>query len=228
MWASYVPPSGGGFARYFSDNPQAMQIDAGFRKTCETLLAAQQQFECINAELLCQADVRDGLLRVGPMEFSVLVLPESRFLAPGVLEKLREFAASGGSIQFVGALPSQNARVGTSSQVGEDAGQLMKDYPKNIRSVPVLSLDWIGRRLPEGIAWDGDSAVRMLVKEEGDQTIIILGNPSRKPVKGKISTLADGLVRRWDPETGEYRELAGRTVNIELGWKTACILTYSR
>lgn len=226
VWVSYVPPSGGGFERYFLDNPQATQIDAGFRAACEALLAAQRQFECINAELLTQAEVGDGFLRIGSMEFSVLVLPESRFLAPGVLEKLQAFAASGGSIQFVGALPSQNARAGTSVQVEREVDKLMKHYPKNIRSFPSLSLDWIKRRLPKEIVWEGDPAVRMLVKKDGDQTIVILGNPSKNPVAGKISAPAEGRWRQWNPETGENHDVDGGV--IKLGRKTACVLTRPR
>jgi len=225
VWASYVPPSGGGFARYFSDNPQATRIDAVFRETCETLLAAQKQFECINAELLCRADVQDGHLRVGPMEFSMLVLPESRFLAPGVLEKLRAFAASGGSIQFVGTLPFQNDQLGTSPKVEREAKKLIKKYPENIRCVSGVSLDWIDRCLPEEIAWDGDSAVRMLVKRDGGQLFVILANPSPDPAKGRLLIPTGRIVRKWNPETGESSVLPAGKTEIKLNRKTACIIT---
>ncbi|MCF7816768.1 MAG: hypothetical protein K9M54_02700 [Kiritimatiellales bacterium] len=225
VWAAYVPPSGGGFERYFKDNPAATEIDAGFRKTCETLLAAQKQFECVTDELLRQATVRDGYLMIGPMKFSMLILPEVRFAGPGILEKLSEFVASGGYVQFVGALPSQDGKTGQSAKVALEAEKLIRSNPGHVSKEPKVSLPWIEHNCLDDVVWSGDSAVRMLVKNDGDETIIILANPSTDPAKGRLGVAAGRKAELWNPETGETSPLNGSALEIELQQKTACVVT---
>ncbi len=221
VWAAYNPPGGNGFERYFKDNRQASEIDDGFRRVCQTLLASQKQFECISEQLLVQAGVRDGRLKIGSMSFSTLILPEMHFIAPGVLEKLDEFAASGGMIQFVGTLPGQDAELGTSSKVEKLVNQLIKKRSKTVRFAGGTPVD-----LPPGeVVWSGSDAVRMLVKKDGAETIVILSNPSESPARGKLTFPNPGKTELWDPERGTCLPLEGNPAAIELGGQTARIIT---
>ncbi len=221
VWAVYNPPGGRGFERYFKDNPQAAKIDHGFRKTCQALLASQKQFECLSEELLVQAEVRAGRLLVGPMSFSTLILPEMHFVAPGVLEKLEEFAASGGTIRFVGTLPGQDAELGASPKVEKQVKELIKKRSKTVSFASRFSADFA----EDEVSWSGDDAVRMLVKQDGAETIVLLANPSEKPVRGTLSLPGIGKTDLWNPETGECVEAVGNPVAVEMGGQTARIIT---
>lgn len=211
VWAAYNPPGGGGFARYFKDNPLAAKIDDGFRKTCQTLLSAQKQFECLSEELLVQAEVRGGRLVVGPMEFSTLIFPEMHFAAPGILEKLEEFADAGGRIIFVGAASAVEDHV---------------KKQKNVSFESSFSLEHL--TLNSAVAWSGSDAVRMLVKRAEAETIVILANPSRSPVSGILSFPTVGKTKIWNPENGACSALDGNPVVIEMGGQTARVITLSQ
>ncbi|RKX41972.1 MAG: hypothetical protein DRP64_10545, partial [Verrucomicrobia bacterium] len=216
VWAAYAPPTGGGFKAYYRDNPEAIEIDGVFRNTCEALLSSQKQFECMNDTLLLQAEVEDGQLILGSMKFSMLILPEARFLSREVLEKLDEFVTSGGLVQWVGTLPFQDNQTGESPSVRKAVEDLIQKNPMQVRFSPELSLQWIEQSFSDEVVWSGDSAVRMLVKNDGAQTIVILGNPSEQPVSGRLKLNQKGAAIRWDPDTGERHDLAGGTVEIAL------------
>jgi hypothetical protein len=224
VWAAYNPPGGSGFERYFKDNRQAAKIDDGFRRVCQALLASQKQFECISESLLRTCEVRGGRLQIGSMSFSTLILPEMHFIAPGVLEKLEDFAASGGTIQFVGTLPGQDAELGTSSRVEKQIEDLIKKRSKTVAFVGGTPVD-----LPPGeVVWSGSDAVRMLVKKDGGETFVILSNPSESPVRGTLSFPTPGKIELWDPESGECVEAAGNPVAVEMGGQTARIITLAQ
>lgn len=211
VWAAYTPPGGGGFARYFADNPDAAKIDAGFRRVCQDLLASQKQFECISESLLRTAEVRDDGLAVGPMTFSTLIVPEMHFAAPGILEKIEAFADAGGQVVFAGA--------------ASDVEVCVKKQ-KNVSFASSFSVDQLA--LSPAVAWDGSDAVRMLVKKDGPEIIVILSNPSRDAVSGKLNFPMSGNVKVWNPETGAVTQSDGNSQTINMGAQTARIITLSK
>lgn len=208
VWAAYAPPGGGGFARYFKDNPIAAKIDDGFRRTCQTLLASQKQFECISETRLRDADIHDASLAAGSMTFSTLIVPEMHFAAPGILEKIDDFADAGGQVVFVGASPDVEARAKKHKNISFESsfsvGQLAQDST---------------------VAWNGSDAVRMLVKQDGPETFVILSNPSRDTVSGTLSFSGIGKIREWNPETGTFMESAGDSATVNMGSLTARVIT---
>jgi hypothetical protein len=208
VWAAYTPPGGGGFARYFADNPEAAKIDDGFRRVCQQLLASQKQFECLSEPLLRSADVRDGRLAVGPMTFSTLIVPGMHFAAPGILEKIEAFADAGGRVVFVGAAPDVAERV---------------KKKKNVSFESSLSVEPLAQRF--AVVWEGSDAVRMLVKQDGAETIVILSNPSGEEVSGTLLFSNSGSLREWDPETGLCVISEGNSLRISMGPLNARVIT---
>ncbi|QHI69791.1 glycosyl hydrolase [Tichowtungia aerotolerans] len=210
VWAAYAPPGGGGFARYFKDNPEAAKIDDGFRRVCQELLASQQQFECISESLLRTADVRDGGLAVESMEFSTLIVPEMHFAAPGILEKIDEFADAGGRIIFVGTASEVEARMKKQKNIS---------FESSFSSVSLTP--------DSAVSWNGSDAVRMQVKQDGKETIVILANPSRDAVSGSLKFPMSGKLREWNPESGAFTDTAGDSLGINMDAMTARIITLS-
>ncbi|MBN2164334.1 MAG: hypothetical protein JW713_15460, partial [Pontiellaceae bacterium] len=221
VWSVYNPPGGGGFDRYFSDNPEAVSVETGFRRTCETLLSNQIQFECVSEALLAEASVEKNQLHVGVMNFDLLVVPEARFMPTAVMAKVQDFIASGGRVSFVGALPQQSDRSGAVA----DIVKLLVKQSSKVRHDDELPLAWIEKTVNAPTRWDGDSAVRMQIKQDDGEQVVILSNPSAEPVRGRLKVRSRGTLTLWDPETGEHRILKGRDSIIELNPQSACIVT---
>ncbi|MGZ0709143.1 glycosyl hydrolase [Coraliomargarita sp. W4R53] len=228
VWSVYNPPSGGGFARYFSDNPQATRIDAVFRHCCEVLLANQQQFEILPEEILRKSEVRDGKLICGSMEFSALVVPQLQYAADGVLPVLRSFIESGGAVQFVGDLPPEEAPGDSRSSLREEITYWLSRRHRNRVHLPEIDLNWITERVAWDFRWVGDSQARLQVKQDGDSWVLVLANPSEQAITGGIESRVRGLRdgQLLNPETGNSESLKHPPRVLELPAKTARILTF--
>lgn len=228
VWSVYNPPTGGGFARYFSDNPAATRIDTVFRRCCEELLAHQQQFEILPEEILRKGTVRDGRLVCGPMEFSVLVVPQMQFAATGVLPVLRAFVQSGGAVQFVGDLPPGEAPGDSEKSLRDEIASWMADNNPNLLQVPEMDLHWIVQREHPDFRWQGDNRGRLQVKRDGRSLVLVLANPSPAAIEGELASRLEGLRdgRIWNPETGASAPLDSLPCVVHLPAKTARVITF--
>jgi hypothetical protein len=227
VWSVYNPPTGGGFARYFSDNPEATRIDTVFRRCCEGLLANQQQFEILPEEILRKGMVRDGKLVCGSMEFSVLVVPQMHFAASGVLPVLRAFIESGGAVQFIGDLPPAEAPGDSARSLREEIESWVAHANPDRMHLPEMDLDWIVERATPDFRWVGDKRARLQIKREGRSWVLVLANPSDAPIEGqlgsRIQELHKGLIL--NPETGASEALESSPCVIRLPAKTARVIT---
>jgi len=82
------------------------QTNYASQQTAESLTRMHRDWEIVWEEILREATVRDGRLCVKDASFSVIVVPSAHCLEEPVLAKIEEFAAAGGTVVFVGALPS--------------------------------------------------------------------------------------------------------------------------
>ena len=212
VWASYTPPDGGRYRRYFECNPQPTAIDRVFRDTCHTLLKNQRDFDCLGEELLGRATVRDGQLRLCDESFSVLVAPEMRMMRGETLAKIEEFAAAGGYVAFVGSLPWQSPVHGNDPAITLQVRSLVDGFPGRVVNLPSLEAlhelaEWADRCVPPVIRWDGPSTVRLLHRREPGRDIVLIANPDKTKVEGRLSVPSAGIASEWDPETGIVEDL---------------------
>ena len=82
------------------------------------IYAGGVDFDFVDDETLCRADVRGGTLNVAGLAFRVVILPPMTTIRTRVLEKLREFYESGGVVLAYQRLP------GASAENGRDDPQL--------------------------------------------------------------------------------------------------------
>lgn len=88
------------------DNPAKHVRDVPFGPLGKILLAAGYDFDTINDDLLInRAKVKDGEIRVGEFSYHVLILPRALYMPADALEKIKEFAGSGGLVIALESLP---------------------------------------------------------------------------------------------------------------------------
>ena len=62
--------------------------------------------------MLADFEVKDGRISMGNASYSLIVVPPAYFYERKALQKLREFAESGGSVIFLGNLPYMSIDAG--------------------------------------------------------------------------------------------------------------------
>lgn len=219
VWATYTPPDGGLFRRYFECNPQPAEIDRVFRDTCHTLLKNQRDFDCLGEVLFGRATIQDGQLKLADESFAVLVAPEMRMIRPETLAKIEEFASSGGHVAFVGRLPCQSPEHGDDPGMTRRTRNLIETFPSRVLHVPSPQalpelVEWAERRVPPVLRWEGPASVRLLHRREPRRDIILVANPDKAAVDGQLAVPSAGMASRWNPETGAVEKL-GHVVQHE-------------
>lgn len=81
------------------------QVRKDWVAVCKELLFNQIDYEHLDTEILEHAEIRDGEILIGRASYRVLVIPPTDFIEAAACEKIREFAACGGKIVFLGNLP---------------------------------------------------------------------------------------------------------------------------
>lgn len=64
-------------------------------------------FDFINARRLTEGRIENGSLRVGPMDYRVVILPKIEAIEPEALERLRDFARAGGTVIALHRVPDR-------------------------------------------------------------------------------------------------------------------------
>lgn len=72
---------------------------------CKSLLFEQIGYEHLDAEIFRDAEIDGGKIKIGRAVYQVLVVPPAACAEYWVLEKLKEFAAQGGTVIAMGLLP---------------------------------------------------------------------------------------------------------------------------
>lgn len=85
---------------------EALKLE--WREICKTLTLHQRDFDHLDPEILCEAEVRDGRIRIGKAAYEVVVIPPVRNLEAAAWRKLKAFMYAGGKVIACGSLPQQS------------------------------------------------------------------------------------------------------------------------
>ena len=237
VWAAYTPPDRGRFEGYFACNSEPLAIDRIFRETCNTLSGHQRDFDFLSEQLLQQAKISDGRLRLADEEFRVLVLPEMRMLHDKSLRKLRAFLKDGGRVAIVGCIPSQSPSRGEDPTMTRDVKRLLADFPETTIHLADKSqhsdlTGWIEKQVPAEVTWDGSHTVRILQRRESRREILLVANPSGKNAEGKLTSPIAGNASVWNPETGKVKTMGavsvGQEVSLQVPAQSARLVVVER
>ena len=211
VWAGYNPPGGGRYETYFDCNPEAIEIDRQFRRTCHLLSKNQRDFDCLSENFLLESEVKEGRLYLADESFSTLVMPEPRMLSWKALEKIAELLRTGGQVVLVGQSPSHSTERGADAKITKQFDELFEKHPRQTwRVADVLEkdekkfVDRMTRDVTPDALWKGSDTIRLLHRQEDARDIVMLANGSpKKDARGMLAVPAQGQASLWDPETGK-------------------------
>jgi hypothetical protein len=186
------------------------------------LYGAGIDLDFIDHESVLRAQIANGALEVAGERYRVLIMPAMSAVRYAMMEKVRAFAAAGGTVIALGSLPSMSDRAGRCDpaldalvrdvfgMVGPDGHAI--DTQQGAKSAGVVLRDtaWlvteVEKTVPRDCAFAIDPAhpVQVLHRAIGQRDVYYLygarkGTEVRFRMKGKVEL--------WDPWTGTVRSL---------------------
>lgn len=201
------------------DDARLIPLDRRFQALSRHLLGTQRQFDYGDETILADvaAVVAEGgrpLLRVGEMDYPLVLLPDLISIRATTLELLERFAGAGGPILAAGALPTMVD--GRPDRSGRLAGLLLR-----IRRVSDVGAedpsdldDLLDRLAPPLVAFEGHGPRQWLwqhTRTVGDTQVLLLVNLHRRDtIAGtlQLGALIRGPLARLDLVANTYAMLA--------------------
>ncbi|MEW6357319.1 MAG: glycosyl hydrolase [Planctomycetota bacterium] len=226
VWAHYIPSRHG-----VTQDATARKIAKTFRDLSYTLFQSRRDFAYVDDEAFRQAAVSDGRLRMGALNFRVLVLPHVDVVPLDVWRKVAEFHAAGGVVIAAGAIPTNSTGAfpceetsRLSRQIfGEVADATIKSCPHPSGGLGVfVSMDyarWIPRLLdriidPDFSTNDAASPLRYTHRRLEGKDLYFVINDSPNQITEAVSTCGEGPAEVWDPSTGQLAPWTGNSQTL--------------
>ncbi|MBE6615533.1 MAG: hypothetical protein E7631_09550 [Ruminococcaceae bacterium] len=124
MWDSYTPSTE---ARAIDHSDRTRRLDKAFVKASWDLIHRQIDFDYIDRELLCEAEIRDGRLCFADRAYSAVVMPCARVLEEAAMEKLLTLQKAGIDVFFCEELPVKSRETGGTVPAAGEIAQLVED-----------------------------------------------------------------------------------------------------
>lgn len=109
MWDSYTPSTN---ARAIDSSEPTQKLGQAFVRSSWDMLHQQIDFDYIDAQLLCDAEIRDGKLCWQDRAYHAIVFPCARVLEEAVMEKILSLAKAGVTVLFCEELPQKTRETG--------------------------------------------------------------------------------------------------------------------
>ena len=205
----------------------------GMDSVCGQLAENGHDYEYIYPQVLLEGEVtNDGRVRMGHESFSVLIVPPTSIVMPGVTEKMDAFLRAGGRLVFCGLVPEQAVTAEATSRVREQLAVWLGRDPqtlnelvqtgstpavspgRNVAYVPVVPganellpdlLEVLEPFTPNRIRIDGPHQRREFSfyhKRGRGWDLFFLANMADRGARFEISVPARGYPELWDPLTG--------------------------
>jgi hypothetical protein len=205
MFASYRPQE---------PTPTADEIEHGLNAVTDRLLRLHHDFDYLDEDVLAEADVSSGRVRVADESYELVIVPPMPIVQLSTVEALERFAASGGRILTVLQRPER--------ALGADG---LTDVAARIDAVASASIDGDARRLLDDANGGGSlladelrraiapllepdlvldsEEIFVLHRVKDDRDVFFAVNTTFEPQAGRLSLAGEVQPALWDPTTGE-------------------------
>ena len=205
-------------------NPRDSRMLTQTNRTCqnaaEALTRGRWDWEIVFEEIWEEAHLQDGHARVGDLKLATLVVPAAHALSIGVFKKLEDFAAAGGQVIFLGALPS----------ISIDEGFDVQTRAPEILELPnvilietdrddswELIMESLGSVLNESpaarLTGVGSDEVLLVRRRSSDKEIFHIVNMGEREANVRAELQADGPFTLWNPDDGQVYSVADAAVS---------------
>lgn len=197
MWTLLGNPFQGFVYKGESEEEKAAcdRIRDGWVAVCKELLFAQLDYDHLDGELLEEAEICDGSIRMGRAAYSVVVLPECHCMEKKTREMLERFVQAGGHVIAVGELPSVSIDKEETDQETEAAWKALTAHAN------VVCLNGSREALPdccrgyireagrvEVLEGDRKSVIGVCRQDGAGSVYLFAANQGAEPVKVRFSS----------------------------------------
>lgn len=174
----------------------------------------------LHEAVIQKAETQDGLLRIGPMSYKILIVANAESLLPATAEAIQRFAENGGKVLFVDRRPKRapglldaetdDARVRAAIASTSKAGALTLAGPTDGADLTELR-DWTSDMLDRlrfeyacSIRSPRDGLYSLRHRAPDAEVLFFTNTYRRESSKSRVDfALGESGLWRWDPETGE-------------------------
>ncbi|HEX5936587.1 MAG TPA: glycosyl hydrolase [Actinomycetota bacterium] len=221
MFAEYLPQVA---------TPHQEAIESGFNAITDALLRIHHDFDYLDEDVLAEAEIEDGRLRVGDEEYELVLVPPMTHVKLGTVEALERFAAAGGKTLGVAARPDRALsadglldvadRVRTlfdrdgGAFVDGDAIELAADARAGGRRLRDALDEAIGSLLEPDVVIENDELFSLHRRKHG-LDLHFVTNPTFEEQRARVSLPGDVYPLLFDPTDGAERPVG--PIRIEDG-----------
>jgi hypothetical protein len=227
-----------------TESPETGLVEQTFRGVSDALYGAGRDFTYVDSKAILASRVERGTLVHGKLRWRVVVLPHADTLPMAAWRKLKAFAAGGGVVIAVGALPANSEREFPSVEAerigsrlfgtGEGA-RVRRVGPAGTavylpRGTEHLLGALLGRILePDAAPMGGRSPLRIAHRSMEGREVYFVINDAASPWQGKLKFCGVGPGRLWDPMSGKWQSVAGPdAVSVMLEPYAGVLVTFAR
>ncbi|MFA5814545.1 MAG: glycosyl hydrolase, partial [Bacteroidales bacterium] len=221
MWTKWIPKpvSVAGWDSVSGGNPDAVMVEQSFRNVSRFLYNHRWEYAYIDSKAIIDAEVKDGKLVHGLLQWKVIILPAVNTLPAEAWRKLALFAEAGGIVISLNAMPENSESHFPDETVLKIGKEIFNRYDKS-----VILKDWspteLNRLLTKFLVKDfrlGDEQVpvRYCHRMIDGRDCFFLINDSDKEVKTSLQFDENRRFTEWDPASGKTRSVKG-VIELEL------------
>jgi len=202
-----VHPIESAWGVFLPENRQPVKaLDKGLKELVYTLSGQHYDWDFADeAHLATYAQVTKAALKVGQMQYRLVIVPPSITLRGTTVKLLETFLAAGGTVLFVGRLPDRCD--------GEPSGDLadLIGRARTVDSVQAMT-PALEQLLPRRVSVRENGQEQactwtMLRAIKGGQLLFIQSHDRQNPHRLELDVAARGPVIRWDTLTGKWYRL---------------------
>jgi len=184
-------------------SPVMAEIESGLRAVMFTLTGQHYDWDFADESLLARhGQVVDGVVRVGQMSYSLVVVPPCVTLRASTVEVLRGFLREGGKVLFVGRQPER---------IDAEASDLLRDLVGQATvcdGAPEALVRAVESLLPRRVSVTVGGAEQadiwaMLREVEGGRLLFVQSHNRKAGRRVELRVEGGGPVVLWDAVTGE-------------------------
>ncbi len=222
MWTRYMPRYHrvSGWQRVSGANEDLNRIDSCFIDASRTMFDYRWEYLYLDGEALAGARVTDGMLKTGPFNFKVLILPSVNTLPAESWYSLLDFAKSGGRLVFLEETPLNSDLHFPDTEIRDAFSGLIAEA-----SGVVFLEEWTAETLNEQLEkWldkaiilgDESLDVGIAHKQVKGKDVFFVLNDSGQEIHTSLTLSTYGKIEEWDPETGKITSFDnGQQLNLK-------------
>ena len=218
MWSAYTPSVE---TRARATSGKIVEVENAFIKASWTLLEAQTDFDYIDADIMCKADIKNGMLCFNDRTYSAVVLPGVYVLEDKAFEKLTALAEGGIKVFFCGDKPCISRESGVKSAHTEKIEQLILDgkmhYSETDSFAKLIEEKLSDRDRTIRISGDTSKILSHTRLTEDGKEIVFIANMGEEDFEGNLTTLFEyDKAFELSAKTGDVTEINEKNISLTI------------